>query len=309
MAFASEAELGFDKSIARVYEKVPKKKGNRRAEDPEAATEDRATYNIRCGGKWYRVLKTLSDNRAAHILGRATRVWKVQEIQDTLLVDGPQPTYTLVGNPLVIKDVWIDRDSKSEGEILEDVISKINKVNPIDEFDVGPEEEEVVEKLVGEHFVSIGVDEVVQIGDTADDGSLEDDTTATILHGLGLPMEANALRMTKAGLETRMHHGYGAPRSVSAQSDLNSGLAQLNLSEDGLLPLKPRALVSKQHRRILYSEYGRPLDHAEIMLKHNLYFKSLAKAVTGESFNRPATWPCTTVFCFFFRTRTSVIIN
>ena len=111
----------------------------------------------------------------------------------------------------------------------------------------------MAEKLVGEHFVRIGVDEVVQIGETADDGSgsFRDDTTETILRGLGLPKEANALRMNKASLATRMHHGHGVPRSVSAQSDLNAGMAQLDLSENGLLPLKSRALVAKQHRRIL----------------------------------------------------------
>lgn len=61
-------------------------------------------------------------------------------------------------------------------------------------------------------------------------------------------------------------------------------MAKLSLIEDKF-PLTTRALSAKQHRRILYTDYGRPLDHDDVTLRHELYFKALAKAVAGESFS------------------------
>lgn len=63
--------------------------------------------------KNYRTLKLISDSGARFIRGRGTRVWKA-----TLVQDGEE-----CGEPVILKDVWVDPDRRREGAILEDIRS------------------------------------------------------------------------------------------------------------------------------------------------------------------------------------------
>lgn len=143
--FASYSDLGYDPSIEQVIE------------------HEKIEYNVRCGGKWYRVLEALQDTKAAYVLGPGTRVWKVQELKDRL-VDS-----TLVGDILVMKDMWSDKHAPSEKDILDDIIARVNTVH-----DIGSVESDFATR----YFLGIREDERVQI---ADHERLREDCSSAIL--------------------------------------------------------------------------------------------------------------------------------
>lgn len=59
----------------------------------------------------YRTLKTLASRPPEILFGRATRVWTALRVED-----GKE-----VGEPVVLKDAWVDLDRAQEGSILEKV--------------------------------------------------------------------------------------------------------------------------------------------------------------------------------------------
>lgn len=107
MAFATEAELGYDPNVNRVR------------------VDGEHRYNIRVGSKVYQTLEVLTDYRASRCIGQATRVWKVMEL----------------GNPeagfFALKDTWLGEDARSEQEIQQDIIKNVNKVNNIGDVEDG----------------------------------------------------------------------------------------------------------------------------------------------------------------------------
>ena len=272
MAFASETDLGFDISIERVWAKVVKEG------EKKTIIKEKITYNIRCNGIRYQVLAVLSDYKAGYIIGRASRVWKVQQVQDQ---DDGHPV--LIGDVLVMKDVWIDQDSPSEGHILRNVFKKLNTVHPTTETD-----RKSIEKLFAEHFVTIEVDEVVKVGNL---DSLQADTTATILRVSALPTHANALRMTPlpshdtrraSAIEGSLDRPQSRARGSIPNGIPSTGSKAQKSAAITSLTLKPLAFCAKQHRRILYQDYGQALDNDEAVLDHKRWFTSLAKVAAGK---------------------------
>lgn len=239
LSIASEYQLGFDPSIERVIE------------------DNRIKYNIKYCGKWYRVLEDLSDFKAGWILGPATRVWKVKELKDKS-VDS-----TLIGRIRVMKDVWIDEDALSEKEILDDIISKINVVNPVATVDPA---------LAADHFIEIMAD--VRVETTNPSGEQEGDCTSDIFRGI---------------LPSRGSRGI----SVSQLSETaENGMFNISYSQRPYPEASPAHLerknpqfkgcTAKQHRRILYAEYGKPLH--EILCDHEKLFRSLGGIGKGKIF-------------------------
>ena len=272
MAFASETDLGFDISIERVWAKVVKEG------EKKTIIKEKITYNIRCNGIRYQVLAVLSDYKAGYIIGRASRVWKVQQVQDQ-----DNGHSVLIGDVLVMKDVWIDQDSPSEGHILRNVFKKLNTVHPTTETD-----RKSIEKLFAEHFVTIEVDEVVKVGNL---DSLQADTTATILRGSALPTHANALRMTPlpshdtrraSAIEGSLDRPQSRARGSIPNGIPSTGSKAQKSAAITSLTLKPLAFCAKQHRRILYQDYGQALDNDEAVLDHKRWFTSLAKVAAGK---------------------------
>ena len=280
MAFASETDLGFDTSIERVSVKVIKEDKKAKGGTKREVVKDKITYNIRCNGICYQVLDVLSDYKAGRILGRASRVWKVQQVQDQ--DDGHS---VLVGDVLVMKDVWIDQDSPSEGYILQDIFNKLNMVHPIEGLDPAS-----VQKLFTEHFETTTVDEIVMVGNL---NLLQEDTTKTILRDSALPTEAKALRMTPLPSHNTRKASvidgslgppqYGSPGSIPDGLPLTGGKANKTATKVSVA-LNPLASCAKQHRRILYKDYGQALDNDEAVLHHKRWFTSLAKVAAGKNF-------------------------
>lgn len=60
----------------------------------------------------YRTIGVLSDRGAERLLGRGTRVWKAVK-----LVDGEE-----IGDPVALKDTWVDSNRDREGDILSQVL-------------------------------------------------------------------------------------------------------------------------------------------------------------------------------------------
>lgn len=66
-----------------------------------------------CEQRIYRTLEVLSDIGAETIMGRATRVWKAQRV----IPSGTSQQDELVGEQVMIKDIWVAEDRPREGDI------------------------------------------------------------------------------------------------------------------------------------------------------------------------------------------------
>jgi hypothetical protein len=77
--------------------------------------DGKVQYKIKVGDKYYLTIQNLSDYAASAITGRATRVWDAREEGDPGAVS------------VVIKDLWVNIDSLSEGEILDAILVDMEK--------------------------------------------------------------------------------------------------------------------------------------------------------------------------------------
>lgn len=100
LTFAKPHKLGWDPTMTRLY------------------TDDGVQYDIAVHVSTtetvlYRTLDLLAfDGTSLQVISRATRVWKAVKIEDG------QPT----GDPVALKDVWVDRDREREGDIVSRVL-------------------------------------------------------------------------------------------------------------------------------------------------------------------------------------------
>ena len=121
--------------------------------------------------------------------------------------------------------------------------------------------------------------------------SLQADTTATILRGSALPTHANALRMTPlpshdtrraSAIEGSLDRPQSRARGSIPNGIPSTGSKAQKSAAITSLTLKPLAFCAKQHRRILYQDYGQALDNDEAVLDHKRWFTSLAKVAAGK---------------------------
>ncbi|KAG2006331.1 other/FunK1 protein kinase [Coprinopsis cinerea AmutBmut pab1-1] len=100
--FSKEEELGYDPLVYRV------------GEDYIYELDDNGTRRFfRTWGP------SLTDRRSNRISGRMTRVWKVVE------VDSTSSDATVLGEPAILKDVWIDQSAMTEREVQEALFKDI----------------------------------------------------------------------------------------------------------------------------------------------------------------------------------------
>ena len=108
LMFATEEELGYDPTIQRRL-------------DHEA---DRVCFVYEVDGHYYKTQKAIFDHRSLCTTGRATRVWEVIEVAS---FDELQP---LEGShPVVLKDVWLDAGSMTEGDIQREIFADLEKIS------------------------------------------------------------------------------------------------------------------------------------------------------------------------------------
>ncbi|KAF7790466.1 hypothetical protein EIP86_001421 [Pleurotus ostreatoroseus] len=99
VSFARPDQLGWDPTMERV------EIGDQAQYQITVHSSDGDTLN-------YRTLGVLSDSGASRLLSRGTRVWKAVRI-----VNGEE-----TGEPVALKDVWVDSDREREGDALVDAV-------------------------------------------------------------------------------------------------------------------------------------------------------------------------------------------
>ncbi|KAK0461953.1 uncharacterized protein EV420DRAFT_1330968 [Desarmillaria tabescens] len=127
LSFATEEELGYDLSVTRIAYPLD--------ENPSAHT---IQYDYRVGENTYRTIECLSSFRASGLLSRATRVWRVRQLND--------PDH----RECALKDVWIPSDAKTELEIQQEIFRSIEENCP------------EIDKEYRKHFMEILQCEVIQ---------------------------------------------------------------------------------------------------------------------------------------------------
>lgn len=98
LLYAAPYQLGWDPSVNAV-------------ETESGLQYDYIMQNPDDSKSTFRTLELLSSGRRAAVFGGGTRVWKVVQVIDTIPV----------GEPMVLKDVWIYSELEREGSTLEKI--------------------------------------------------------------------------------------------------------------------------------------------------------------------------------------------
>ncbi|KAG7449398.1 uncharacterized protein BT62DRAFT_929364 [Guyanagaster necrorhizus] len=210
LSFAMEEELGYDLSITRVAY-FPH-------ENPSAHT---IQYDYSIGSNTYRTIKCLSSFRASGLLSRATRVWKVFQLND--------PQY----RECVLKDVWVPSDAKTELEIQQDIFRGIEENNP------------GISKDYQKHFMEILQCEVVQTSQKRDD-----DMPLFVRTSLETIGEFALHRQEMASPSRTI---LGTNISVPMGAGLGNPNADSNLK-------LPHLHKGRKHVRVIFADVGVPLS-------------------------------------------------
>jgi len=104
---ASQVELGWDPTVKRLYD------GSRAFYEIAV----RCNVNDEVTERIYRTSQILSDHSADGLRGRGSRVYKAH-LLDT---DGKE-----TGDPVAIKDVWLDNDHDREGDIMRAIYDDVS---------------------------------------------------------------------------------------------------------------------------------------------------------------------------------------
>ena len=190
----------------------------------------------------YRTRRLLSNIGADAVKGRGTRVWEVRELDS----EGKERS-----TPLVLKDVWIDSDRKSEGAILYAVHSK----------DGVPED---VREMLDKFFVHVENEGNVYV-----DG-VPDHTRNVMLKGHTLPEDLDRV-FVPADLR-------GRPMVGSAHLDVQGSAAVAPAENE---PEPPPPYAGKYHYRIVYKELGKTIRQVSSLSEA---FGHLSDVVTGKRF-------------------------
>ncbi|KAJ3710135.1 hypothetical protein DFJ43DRAFT_1009342 [Lentinula guzmanii] len=182
-------------------------------------SENRRQYNIIVKERVYKTVKTLSDYSADNPLGRATRVWKVQDAQ---------------GKTRVLKDLWLEHDRLEEHKIYENIVKDVENSAP-------PERKEKRRNTVAKHLLTPLDHCRVKVSGIADD-----DTNLVILRdydmnkartvALIFPDDQDAKLITQASQDS----GLQVPQRV-----VHNSLQETEI---------PNA--QRYHYRIVFEEYA-----------------------------------------------------
>ncbi|KAJ3574847.1 hypothetical protein NP233_g1478 [Leucocoprinus birnbaumii] len=111
--FATEAEMGFDPNVRRVYYE----------------NEYRYIYTITSEygpPRYFRTIKLIQDPRLSCTTGRGTRVWEAEEVSESS--ENATIQNTRGGKLVALKDIWLDEGAETEGEIQGRIIQKLKEV-------------------------------------------------------------------------------------------------------------------------------------------------------------------------------------
>jgi len=106
--YATKDEMGFDPTEGRVM------------------FQNSMCYVYQVDGRFFRTIKPLFRGRALRITGRMTRVWEAVEVGGTSEEEVREENG---GRHYVVKDVWLDKDSHTEGDNLNKIYAALDDVD------------------------------------------------------------------------------------------------------------------------------------------------------------------------------------
>ena len=236
--YATKDEMGFDPTVRRVM------------------FQNNMCYVYQVDGRFFRTIKPLFRGRVLCITGRTTRVWEAVEVDGTSEEEIRKEKNG--GRRYAVKDVWLDKDSHTEGDNLNKIFAALDDVD-VDQY----KWDASVNMMNGESLKSI-INRVLRgkqynryiMGIKCDQrGKL----TKERAHGADPdPKIFNTELMQEPPTETEK-------RTVS-------GSTQLTMSSNysgraGSTPLPAARLPSRDYKakfqyRLVYEDVGKPLDKA-----------------------------------------------
>ncbi|TDL23987.1 hypothetical protein BD410DRAFT_786685 [Rickenella mellea] len=171
----------------------------------------------------YRTMRVLSETGAQFVVSHGTRVWEVERLNSVTLERLNEPTR-------VLKDTWIETTRVAEGE----------RYRSIKAFNWESEQDRI---LASNHFLKFRGDEHVLVNGTRD-------TTFELIRRNCLEPEATRLDLTAStGL-------------FSSENLLGKSTHPLDVPHSLARRLK-KAVVNKQHYRIVFDEVGVAISQAQ----------------------------------------------
>lgn len=131
------------------------------------------------GGKVvYRTQRLVSDSGAQDLRGRGTRVWVAR-----LLENGVE-----CGEPVIVKDAWVDSELQREGVTLEDFLSK--------------DRPEILQDSADEFFLTVMCHGDVHVANGIDEPPQPDMTRTDLVHGASPPATPSPVFKCRIGQHT-----------------------------------------------------------------------------------------------------------
>jgi len=236
--YATKDEMGFDPTVGRVM------------------FQNSMCYVYQVDGRFFRTIKPLFRGRALCITGRMTRVWEAVEVGGTSEEEVRKEKNG--GRCYVVKDVWLDKDSHTEGDNLSKIYAALDNVD-VDHYKWG--------------------DNV----NTTDSKSLKS-IISDVLRGKQYNRYIMGINCDQRGKLTkeRAHGAYPDPKIFDTELKQElptetgkrtvSGSTQLTTSSNysgqaGSTPLLVARLPSRDYKakfqyRLVYEDVGKPLDKA-----------------------------------------------
>ncbi|TCD65719.1 hypothetical protein EIP91_002295 [Steccherinum ochraceum] len=254
-SFATRQELGYDPTVTRVHIKGPYKIAYEYS--LQAADGERKIYRT-CG-------PALFSHQAHRILGRATRIWPVQEVNEKGDVIDNDAVH-------VLKDYWLGEDSPTESQIQQGILeaaAKAQEKRAAEEASSGSSgNEENVNEDPKQYFMNILHDTVVELAPG------KPDNTRSYLSALP-PSNCPALDL---------FYDITRPASSAHHSTHNAAISspQFTMTPPSGLSDYPKLAghiyESRKHCRLVFDELGTPLHEIS---DHSTIFNALSQAVRG----------------------------
>ncbi|PPQ89009.1 hypothetical protein CVT25_005108 [Psilocybe cyanescens] len=219
--FATDEELGYDPMVTR------EKDGCYTFKIPDPMITDQC--------QCFRTVDTLSEYRSNNITGRMARVYKVTKLDDK---------GEAIGEPLVLKDVWLDQSALTEREIQNAIFNDIEKFwqapTEIEQMRTLQEDHKQLVKDKGyrQYFLAIVLDH---------SGTTTTDYPAGAVIKKGLLQEPDLKKHTPKS-------GTGTNAMFSDSRSRNEGTHPVNKVE---VPVAPRTFEVKKHYRVVFQEVCR----------------------------------------------------
>ncbi|KAJ7178040.1 hypothetical protein C8R46DRAFT_1075652 [Mycena filopes] len=220
LAFSSLEHLGFDPTVALYVE----------PREPNIVQ-----FTFRVGDKTYVTCeRPLADYSADAIRGRGMRVFKVYELDS--------PTVFLV-----LKDVWILRDSLLEGDQLRQLHERMENI----EASPGG-------RPPTDYFLTVVSDGLVALS-----GGIIDDTLEVMMRGMDVPADCGQIQTRKASVIQSRQSQTANPTSVRGSNtmtyrDQSNGLHTLPVHSPEAVQVK---YSPRRHYRIVFKEVGITANH------------------------------------------------